>query len=335
MIAGASTREGPPVTVAVVSWNTRDLLSRCLRSLATDVHEGRASVWVVDNGSSDGSAELVRREAPWATLVEAGENLGFGPAVDLVAARTDSPWLAPANADVALRPGALEALLRAAQEPQIAVVAPRLVLPDGRTQHSVFPFPTIPLTITFNLGLQRLSRQLGDRLCLEGYWDPTRPRKVDWAIAAFLLVRRSPFEAVGGFDAEQWMYAEDLDLGWRLARAGYLTRYEPAASILHHDGAATSAAFGDEKVARFTASTYAVLARRRGVARARITAAVSCLGAAARLAWMTPLAWSGGHWRHERDQNRMWLRAHLQGLRAQALAPGAKITRECSQLRGR
>ena len=311
----------PPVTVAVVSWNTRDLLAQCLRSLEPEVHARRASVWVVDNGSTDGSAELVKREAPWATLLESGQNLGFGPAVDLVAAQTDSPWLAPANADVALTPGALATLLAAAREPRVAVLAPRLVLPDGRTQHSVYPFPTIPFTLAFNLGLQRLSRRLGDRFCLEGYWDATRPRTVDWAIGAFLLVRRPAFQQVGGFDAQQWMYAEDLDLGWRLARAGYVTRYEPAAAVLHHDGAATSAAFGDQRVARFTAATYQVLARRRGAVRARTTAAVSCLGAAARLAWMAPLARRGGRWRRERDLNRMWLRAHMQGLRARPPRP--------------
>jgi len=307
--------------VAVVSWNTRELLSRCLRSLEAAVHEGHASVWVVDNASTDGSAELVGREAPWATLVQSGENLGFGPAVDLVAARTDSPWLAPANADVALTPGALEALMEAAQDPGVAVVAPRLVLPDGRTQHSVFPFPTVPFTVAFNLGMHRLSRRLGDRLCLEGYWDSDRPRTVDWAIGAFLLIRRSAFQAVGGFDAQQWMYAEDLDLGWRLALAGYRTWYEPGASVLHDESAATSLAFGDQKVAQFMAATYDVLARRRGAVRARTTAAVSCLGAAARIAWMTPLAWRAERWRRERDLNRMWLAAHRQGLRARASHP--------------
>src|SRR4051812_32308342 len=106
-VACASVEASPqpaPVTVAVVSWNTRDLLADCLRSLKPEVDAGRASVWVVDNGSSDGSRELVKSDAPWATLVEPDENLGFGAAVDLVAERTDGPWLAAANADIALDP---------------------------------------------------------------------------------------------------------------------------------------------------------------------------------------------------------------------------------------
>ncbi|MDQ3433428.1 MAG: glycosyltransferase, partial [Actinomycetota bacterium] len=76
---------GPPVTVAVVSFDTRDLLVRCLRSLERDVQDGRADVWVVDNGSRDGSAQAARDAAPWATVIEAPGNLGFGGAVDLVA----------------------------------------------------------------------------------------------------------------------------------------------------------------------------------------------------------------------------------------------------------
>lgn len=322
--AGRDLRAEPPVTVAVVSWNTRDLLSECLRSLQPEVEAGAASVWVVDNASSDGSAQLVRREAPWATLVEAGGNLGFGRAVDLVAARTASPWLAPANADIALTPGALGALLRAGDDPTVGAIAPRLLLPDGRTQHSVYPFPTLPFTVAFNLGLHRLSRRLADRLCLEGYWDPDRPRTVDWAIGAFLLLRRSAFDRVGRFDAHQWMYAEDLDLGWRLAQAGYGTRYEPSAVVRHYESAATAGAFGAEKAARFMAATYAVLARRRGRARAGATALINCLGAAARVAWLTPAARVRPDLREPRDMNLMWLRAHREGLRAK---PGRRFAR--------
>lgn len=306
----------PPVTIAVVSWNTRELLARCLRSLQPEVDAGRAAVWVVDNSSDDGSPDLVRREAPWATLAEPGENLGFGAAVDLVAQRTDSPWIAPANADVALEPGALEALLETGRDPRVGIVAPRLLLPDGRTQHSVYPFPTIPFTLLFNLGLPRVAPGLAERWCLEGHWDPERPRDVDWAIGAFLLVRRAAFNAVGGFDADQWMYAEDLDLGWRVNTAGWTTRYDPRAMVRHEESAATSAAFGDSKRMRFMAATYAVLARRRGRARTWITAAVNCAGAAARVAWMTPPARRSARWAAARDANRDWLAAHRQGLRA-------------------
>jgi GT2 family glycosyltransferase len=297
------------VTIAVVSWNTRELLAACLASV---VGEAAAEVWVVDNASSDGSAEMVRERFPSVQLVASEENLGFGRAVNLVASRTASPWLATANADIALRPGALAALLEAgAADPGAGAVAPRLILPDGSTQHSVFPFPTVGFTARFNLGLDSLIRPLAERDVLVGRWDPDRPRRVPWAIAAFLLVRRSAWEAAGGFDEAQWMYAEDLDLGWKLHRAGWATRYEPAALVEHHDSASTSQAWGEQRVERWQRATYAWMLRRRGLPRTRAVAAMNVAGAAARWALLAP---RGRRAAYRRDVQRRWVRAHASGL---------------------
>jgi len=309
--------QAPAVTVAVVSWNTRELLRGCLESLRGDRDAGRAEVWVVDNSSSDGSPEMVRAEFPWVSLVEPGWNLGFGPAVNLVAARTTSPWLAPANADVALEEGALAALLdAAARDPHAGLLAAQLVLPDGSTQHLVHPFPTLPFTVAFNLGVQRVVRAWGDRRSLEGYWDPQRERRVDWAVGAFLLVRRDAWDAVGGFDAGQWMYAEDLDLGWRAARSGWPTRYVPAARVRHHESAATSQVWSD-RTERWMWSTYGWMVRRRGRARTRAVAAVNVAGALGRAAWMAPAAVvAPGRWRAPAWTFAHWARLHTIGLRS-------------------
>jgi N-acetylglucosaminyl-diphospho-decaprenol L-rhamnosyltransferase len=280
------------VTVAVVSFNTRELLVRCLRSLeGTD-----ADVWVIDNASSDGSADAARQAAPWAHVVDAGANLGFGAAVNAIAERTEGEWLLAANADVAFEPGALEAMLVAGRPEPVGAVAPRLLLPDGSTQHSVHPFPTVPLTLAFNLGLPRLWPKLGDELCLERYWNPERRRAVPWAIGACLLLRRRAFDEVGRFDSRQWMYAEDVDLCWRLADAGWSIRYEPTARVRHQAGAATAEAFGGRPEPIFMASTYAMLGRRRGKVRTAATAAINIAGAAARA-------------------DRRWLAAHVRGVR--------------------
>jgi len=295
----------PEIAVAVVSWSTRDLLHDCLRSLAD---EPLAEVWVVDNASTDGSVEMVRSQFPGVQVVALDENVGFGRAVNLVAQRTALPFIAPANADVALRPGALAALLDAAQRhPRAGILAPRLELPSGETQHSVYRFPTLPFTLAFNLGL---ANRFGDRLCLEGHWDPERERDVDWAIGAFLVVRRAAWDAVGGFDAGQWMYAEDLDLGWRVARAGYTTHYVPSARVLHHASAATTQAWGDERTLRWLRSTYAWLFRRRGLARTRATALVNVAGAYARARNPYFRMWGGLH-RRAGFAPRRELRRHM------------------------
>jgi N-acetylglucosaminyl-diphospho-decaprenol L-rhamnosyltransferase len=303
----------PPVAVAVVSWNTRELLRRCLTSLAPEVQGGRADVWVVDNASSDGSADLVRGEFPAVNLIASRENLGFGRAVNLVAERTASDWIAAANADVALRPGALDALLEAgARDPRAGAIAPRLLLPDGSTQHSVHAFPSVPWALVLASGAFHLSPALADRLALVGHWDSERARRVPWALAAFLLVRRRAWDEIGGFDERQWMYAEDLDLGWRLQRAGWATRYEPRALVDHESAAATTQLWGEELGSHWQRSTYGFIARRRGPLRAWSVALLSFAGSAARWAIMEALRLRTPR---ERAALGRWALVHLGALR--------------------
>jgi N-acetylglucosaminyl-diphospho-decaprenol L-rhamnosyltransferase len=302
----------------VVSWNTRELLRACLRSLEADVAAGRADVWVVENNSTDGSADMVRAEFSWATLLPQAHNLGFARAVNIVADRArDAAWLCPANADVAFEPGTLEALLRAGEEdPQAGMIAPRLIRPDGSTQHSVYPFPTVHFTILFNVGWHHLSRRWGEAQCLEGYWDPERARRVPWAVGALTLVRREAWDAVVGFDRNQWMYASDLDLGWRLDKAGWATRYVPDARVRHEVGASTRQAFGDERTQYWMRETYRWMHRHRGHLRARAVATINVLGAGFRWLWRVPAAAvRPKRWAVPRDEFREWTRLHAQGLR--------------------
>ena len=299
----------PAVAVAVVSFNERALLASCLSSLRADADAGRAEVWVVDNASSDGSAAMVEQDFPWVRLIALEENVGYGAAVNRVAEQSDAAWIAPANQDVELSPGALASLLEAA-------IAPRLVGEAGETEHSVHPFPTLWLTLLINLGLHRLSRRLGDRLCLEGAWNPERSRAVPWAIAAFLLVRRTAFDEVGRFDPEMWLHAEDLDLAWRLRQAGWGTWYEPSAHVGHVGSVSTRKAFGTAVEGRFMAESYKWMARRRGAAVARAVAMVNFLGAGARALLLAPLArvWPE-RFLDRRHELVRWARIHARGLR--------------------
>jgi GT2 family glycosyltransferase len=310
------------VTIAIVSWNTRDLLARCLDSLAPEVEAGRAEVWVVDNASEDGSPDLVRERYDWVRLVASEENLGFGRAINLVASQTSSEWIGTANADIALRPGALEAMLEAGSRDAAAgAIAPRLVLPTGETQHSVFAFPTITYSFLLAVGAFRFSSTIGDRRAFPGHWNTERARRVPWAIAAFLLVRRTAWEEIGGFDERQWMYAEDLDLGWRLHRAGWKTRYEPRALVDHESAASTTQLFGPELAPHWQRSTYGCIARRRGRAYARAVALLNLFGAAWR--WgrvaLQALRHPGRH-AEERRAHWRWILVHVEALR-----PGAEL----------
>jgi GT2 family glycosyltransferase len=314
----------PRVAVAVVSWNTRDLLDRCLRSLEPEVRRGLAEVWVVDNASTDGSPELVRERFDWVRLVASDENLGFGRAVNLVARQTESEWVAAANADIALRPGSLDALLAAGErDPGAGALAPQLILPGGNPQHSVYAFPSVPFAIALHTEAARLSRRLGDRMALIGYWDTTRDRRVPWAIAALLLVRRTAWDEIGGFDERQFMYAEDLDLGWRLKQAGWATRYVPGAQVDHESSASATQAWGVELAPVWQRSTYGFMARRLGAARTMAFAAVYVAGTGIRWLLRAPGALlRGGAARDEHRAFGRWVMVHARVLRDRGKVEG-------------
>jgi GT2 family glycosyltransferase len=254
--------------------------------------------------------------------LEASEqNLGFGPAVNLVARQTDTPWLGIANADIALQPGAIDALLDAAEgDPGAGAIAPRLILPDGSTQHSVFTFPTIRSTLVVASGIGRAIRPLGERNLMVGMFDAEQARRVPWAIAAFLLVRRDAWNEIGGFDEHQWMYAEDLDIGWRLHRAGWATRYEPSARVEHESSASTDQAWGDAgKTERWQRSTYAWMLRRMGARRTRTVAVIQIAGRLMHLVWLEPAARiAPERFEQRRNAARWWIRLHRAGLAKRA-----------------
>lgn len=306
----------PRVAVAVVSWNTRDLLDACLTSLRADHEAGLAEVWVVDNASDDGSAAMVDERHPWVSLLALEENVGYGAAVNQVATRTATPFVAAANSDLRLEPGALAALLAAADaDPGAGALAPRLLLPGGTTQHTVHPFPTIGLGLLLSSGLA-WRPPIARRLPMEGAWDADTGRRVDWAHGALLVVRRDAWDAVGGFDPEQWLYAEDLDLCWRLARAGWATRYVPEAHVHHAVSAATGSRWDDqERAVRSQRSTYAWLAARQGRRRARAVALAHLAGPAIRAALLGAAARvAPGRYAERAARQRAYAQMHRTGL---------------------
>ena len=185
-----------------------------------------------------------------------------------------------------MTPGALEALVAAGDaDPRSAILGPRLVLPDGSTQLSRQRFPTVSDALLSGALISPRGQRVGRRLGLPGYWDPSRPAVVHWLAGAFLLVRRSAWDQIGGFAADQWMYAEDLDLCWRATRHGWRVRYEPAAVVHHAHSVAAAQAFGDEeaRTVRMLAATNTWQVRRRGRARALLVVAtqLGVLGARA------------------------------------------------------
>jgi GT2 family glycosyltransferase len=224
--------------VAIISWNTRDLLRNCLRSvLANRCNE----VIVVDNGSADGSPEMVRSEFPAIRLVINPNNPGFGAAANRAFALTSAPYVLLLNADTALRPDGVSAIAAYLDHhPAVGLLGPRLVHPDGRLQSSCsnFPHPLLPLVKS-----KGLTRLVGRMPLVRGRfldtWDHDKPRKVPWVVGAALAIRRRAFEAVDGFDERFHLYFEEPDLCRRMLLAGWETHFAPVTDVIHVEGAST------------------------------------------------------------------------------------------------
>jgi GT2 family glycosyltransferase len=263
-----------------VSWNTRSLLERCLRSLGDAASGLGIEVVVVDNASDDGSADAARA-FPGVRVIENRENVGYARAMNqaLAEAPREVDVLVALNSDTELPPGSLGALVdRLVEDPGIGLVAPRLVKLDGSTQHSVYRFPSLRLALSVALLPERLQRGwLARRLWLEGRAPHDRSGDVDWPVGAVHVMRAS---AVGDRPySERWfMYVEDLDLCWRLARLGWRRSFAADISVVHVGNASGEQAWGDRQVERWLDASYDWFRSERGAVRTIAWGAVNVAG---------------------------------------------------------
>jgi N-acetylglucosaminyl-diphospho-decaprenol L-rhamnosyltransferase len=273
----------PDVRVGIVSWNTAALLDRCLAALPAALGDLHVEVVVVDNHSSDDSVEVAGRHG--VTVVVNGVNEGYGRGMNQALAGTEAPVLIALNPDTEPPPGSLAALVAALQaRPDVGIAAPRLVHPDGRPQHSDYRFPSVALAavVCFTPGpLQR--GRIGTRWRLEAA-RAAEPGPVDWVIGAVHVIRRDALAGEPPYSERWFMYAEDLELCWRLAEAGWRTVLEPSVVVPHSANAAGAQAWGDDRDRRWWATTYDCYARMRGRRAMRAFALVNTLGVALRVA---------------------------------------------------
>jgi N-acetylglucosaminyl-diphospho-decaprenol L-rhamnosyltransferase len=230
------------LSIVILNYNTREHLRTCLSALRPEC-TADVEVLVVDNASTDGSAEIVESEFPWVTLIRSPRNGGFafGNNQALRRARGDAVLLL--NPDTLMPAGGLAALReRLAAHPEAGIVGPKLLKPDGGMHLACRrSFPTPPVAFYRVSGLSRLfprSHVFG-RYNLT-YLDPDQPMEVDSVCGACMLVRRAVIENVGLLDERFFMYGEDLDWCLRAHHAGWTVRYEPSVVVRHQHGAASS-----------------------------------------------------------------------------------------------
>lgn len=259
---------GDELTVVAVTYSPGETLQTFLDSLAKATTR-RLRVVLADNGSVDGAPEQAA-ERDGVRLLRIGENIGYGAAANraITELGQEVGWVVVANPDIEWQPGALDELRAAAQRwPRAAALGPLIREPTGAVYPSARLLPSLVRGVGHALLGQvwpsnPASRSYRQSDCAIG------ERTAEWLSGSCLLLNRVAFESVDGFDPRYFMYFEDVDLGDRLGRAGWLSVYVPTAEVIHLGGHATSRA-SEWMLAEHHASTYRFLAdRNRGRLRA-------------------------------------------------------------------
>lgn len=233
--------EAPKLSIVIPSWNTRELLRVCLRTI-DEAEKPACEVIVVDNDSKDNSADMVAADFPDVKLFRNDTNEGFAKGCNRGIAEATGEYILLHNADTEVYPDSLALMIGYLDAHQgHGAAAPRLVNADGSTQGGCMAFPSFWTPLFFGTPLERWSP---DSLELKRYFLRGFDHETDCDIAqppaACLLVRKSVLDEIGPFDEKLWLFFNDVDLSLRLAQAGYKTRFVKDAKVMHHVGASTS-----------------------------------------------------------------------------------------------
>jgi hypothetical protein len=306
------------LSVVVVSWNVRDLLRQSLRSLL-DAPEpaGGLDVIVVDNGSSDGSVEMVRSSFPQVRLIANRENRGFPAANNQGIAIARGRYVFLLNPDTEVVGDALRTMVNFADaHPDVGVVGPQLLNPDGTVQSSRRRFPT-PATALFE---STWLEPLAPRRLLDDYRVLDHPDDaildVDWVDGAALMARREAIERVGLLDEGFFMYSEELDWCRRFRQDGWRVIYLPTAQIIHHRGKSSEQVVTARHI-HFQSSKVRYFRKHHGVFVAELL----------RLFLLANYVWQIG------VEGAKWLVGHRRPLRVQRISSYRQVLR--SGLRSR
>jgi len=245
IIESERNAESVDLSVVIVTWNARKYMPDCLKSIQQqDTHALSMEIVVVDNASSDSTAELIHQNFPTVKLVQSEVNLGFARANNVGISHTTGKYLFLINPDVIVLPGCLKHIIDALEaEPSVGLIGPRMLGPDKTVRRSTMRFPTPWNSFCRALALDSLfkrSKLFGGFLMTD--FNHNRTADVDILNGWFWAVKREALDRVGGLDDHLFMYGDDLDWSYRFHRAGYRNVYCATAEAIHFGGGTTAKA---------------------------------------------------------------------------------------------
>ncbi|MBE7549747.1 MAG: glycosyltransferase family 2 protein [Anaerolineales bacterium] len=229
------------LSIIVVNWNVKELLDACLQSLLKAVHSTprlAIEIIVVDSASTDGSPEVVREHFSQVRLIASQENLGYAKGNNVGVETAQGRYLFLLNPDTVVQSDVLGRMVDYMDaHPEVGVLGPQLLWPDGSIQSSRRRFPT-PGSLFWESTL--LEQWFPENRYIRRYHladqPATQPQKVDWVVGAAILIRREAWQQVGPIDPDFFMYFEETDWCRRSVEAGWETHYLPTARVTHYEG---------------------------------------------------------------------------------------------------
>lgn len=306
------------LSVVVLSWNTRELTLACLDSIERELlapgrgaHSLQIETIVVDNGSEDGTAEAVRARAPWAETIALPGNLGFAAGNNVALRRARGRHALLLNSDTAItREAVLRCVAYLDAHPDVGVVGPQLLHPDGRLQNSIHVYPSL-LTLVVPKAI--LEWALPRRHPSKRRPSPT-PIDVDAVLGACLFVRREAWEAAGLLpERDFFLFLEETDWCWSLREAGWRVVHVPDARVVHVSGGSSKKKVPARTRIEYHRALYRFFRKRRGKLQAGIAVAIGVVKGVVALVGRAPAAVVSARGRErlrERWQVLVW---HLAG----------------------
>ena len=225
------------LSVIILSFNTLELTKMCLQTLfASELGTYFMEVIVCDNGSVDGSVDMIRKEFPRVTIIENKRNVGFAAGNNPGLRKAVGRYLLLLNTDTEVPRHTLATMIRFMDgRPDVGAATCKLLLPNGSMDPACHRgFPTLWVSLTYLIGLERLfprTRLFGEYH--QGYKDMNTVHEVDCIVGAFFLVRRQVITDVGLLDEDYFMYGEDIDWCFRIRQKGWKIMFNPKVTILH------------------------------------------------------------------------------------------------------
>lgn len=230
--ASEEPHANPDMSIVLVCWNNKDYLEPCLESLYNSGLKSTFDVVVVDNGSTDGSQEMLQEKFPQVKLIQNDHNVGLGRASNQGIEATNGRYVLLLNNDTLVDGPSLDAMNAFMDDnPQAGAVGGRLLNPDGSFQSGYAGFSSLTEEL---LIATRLGERLWDGYPSHGQGDQVKA--VGWLSSACLLLRRKALEEVGLLDESYFIYGDEADLQYRLNQAGWKVYYLPDSTIIHYGG---------------------------------------------------------------------------------------------------